>query len=194
MKKIIFSIVTLILIILFSIIGFKSANNIQNNDIIITNTSTNYNDTIVNEKIDTSKFEKAYVKRVVDGDTIIATIDNTDYRVRFIGINTPESTTKIEEYGKEASNYTKEMLTGKTVYLEKDVRNTDKYDRLLRYVWLEIPNDITSDEINTKMFNAILLINGYAKLFTYPPDVKYVEYFKPLEEEARKNNTGLWGI
>lgn len=194
MKKIIFSIVTLILIILFSIIGFKSANNIQNNDIIITNTSTNYNDTIVDEKIDTSKFEKAYVKRVVDGDTIIATIDNTDYRVRFIGINTPESTTKIEEYGKEASNYTKEMLTGKTVYLEKDVRNTDKYDRLLRYVWLEIPNKITSDEINTKMFNAILLINGYAKLFTYQPDVKYVEYFKPLEEEARKNNTGLWGI
>lgn len=194
MKKILFSIVTLILIILFSIIGFKSANNIQNNDIIITNTSTNYNDTIVNEKIDTSKFEKAYVKRVVDGDTIIATIDNTDYRVRFIGINTPESTTKIEEYGKEASNYTKEMLTGKTVYLEKDVRNTDKYDKLLRYVWLEIPNDITSEEINTKMFNAILLINGYAKLFTYPPDIKYVEYFKPLEEEARKNNTGLWGI
>lgn len=194
MKKIIFSIIALSLIIIFSVIGFKSANNIQNNDIIITNTSTNYNDTIVDEKIDTSKFEEAYVKRVVDGDTIIATIDNTDYRVRFIGINTPESTTKIEEYGKEASNYTKEMLTGKTVYLEKDVRNTDKYDRLLRYVWLEIPNDITSEEINTKMFNAILLINGYAKLFTYPPDIKYVEYFKPLEEEARKNNTGLWGI
>lgn len=194
MKKIIFSIIALSLIIIFSVIGFKSANNIQNNDIIITNTSTNYNDTIVDEKIDTSKFEEAYVKRVVDGDTIIATIDNTDYRVRFIGINTPESTTKIEEYGKEASNYTKEMLTGKTVYLEKDVRNTDKYDRLLRYVWLEIPNKITSDEINTKMFNAILLINGYAKLFTYPPDIKYVEYFKPLEEEARKNNTGLWGI
>lgn len=194
MKKVILSTITLILIIIFSIIGFKSAQNIQNTDIIINNTSNSYNDTKVKEKLDTSKFEKAYVKRVVDGDTIIATINNTDYRVRFIGINTPESTTKIEEYGKEASNYTKEMLTGKTVYLEKDIRNTDKYDRLLRYVWLEIPNEISSDEINTKMFNAILLINGYAKLFTYPPDVKYAKYFKPLEEKARKNNIGLWDI
>lgn len=194
MKKTILSIIALSLIIIFSVIGFKSANDISTDNIVIENNvdeNTKNNDKI---SIDTSKFEKAYVKRVVDGDTIIATIDNTDYRVRFIGINTPESTTKIEEYGKEASNYTKEMLTGKTVYLEKDVRNTDKYDRLLRYVWLEIPNDITSDEINTKMFNAILLINGYAKLFTYPPDVKYVEYFKPLEEDARKNNIGLWGI
>lgn len=194
MKKVILSTITLILIIIFSIIGFKSAKSIQINDIIKNNPTDSYNNTKVKEELDTSKFEKAYVKRVVDGDTIIAKIDNTDYRVRFIGINTPESTTKIEEYGKEASNYTKEMLTGKTVYLEKDIRNTDKYDRLLRYVWLEIPNEISSDEINTKMFNAILLINGYAKLFTYPPDVKYVEYFKPLEEKARKNNIGLWDI
>lgn len=194
MKKIILSIIIIALIVISSFIGFKSSNKLSTNNIIIENIPKEYNKNENTEIIDTSKFEKAYVKRVVDGDTIIATIDNKEYRVRFIGINTPESTTKIEKYGKEASNYTKEMLTGKTVYLEKDVRNTDKYDRLLRYVWLEIPNKITSDEINTKMFNAILLINGYAKLFTYPPDVKYVKYLKPLEQKARENNTGLWGI
>lgn len=194
MKKIILSIIIIALIVISSFIGFKSSNKLSTNNIIIENIPKEYDKNENTEIIDTSKFEKAYVKRVVDGDTIIATIDNKEYRVRFIGINTPESTTKIEKYGKEASNYTKEMLTGKTVYLEKDIRNTDKYDRLLRYIWLELPTKISEEEINTKMFNAILLINGYAKLFTYPPDVKYVKYLKPLEQKARENNTGLWGI
>lgn len=188
MKKILIIILSIIIITIFSIIGFKDAN-IPNNTIL---ENTNTSAKPENNKIDKSNFEEAYVKRVVDGDTIIVTINKKDYRVRFIGIDTPESTTKIEEYGIEASNYTKEMLTGKTVYLEKDVRNTDKYDRLLRYIWLEIPNEISSTEISEKMFNAILLKEGYANIFTYPPDIKYAKYFKPLEAEARKNNKGLW--
>jgi len=88
------------------------------------------------------------VSRVVDGDTI-ELLDGR--KVRLIGVNTPESTTRTEPYGKEASDYTKSQLTGKTAYLEKDVSETDKYGRLLRYVWLSIPN-----EIRSKMFNAIL--------------------------------------
>ena len=115
-------------------------------------------------------------------------------KVRFVGVNTPESTTTTELYGKEASNYTKSQLTGKTVYLEKDVSETDKYGRLLRYVWLSIPKEISDSEIRTKMYNAILVQNGYAEVSTYPPDVKYQEYFTKYNSEARNANKGLWAI
>ncbi|MDO4283250.1 MAG: thermonuclease family protein [Clostridia bacterium] len=192
MGKVIFVAIIIIFDIIFLMSGFikENFNNTQNPTTVVNEISND----LTNEQIDTSKFQEAYVKRVVDGDTIIATINNEDYRVRLIGINTPESTTEIEPYGKEASNYTSSILTGKTIYLEKDVRNTDKYNRLLRYVWLEIPNEISEDEIRNKLFNADLLIKGYAELFTYPPDVKYVNYFKTFENEARNNCQGLWEI
>lgn len=131
------------------------------------------------------------VSRVVDGDTVELSDGS---KVRFIGVNTPESTTKIELYGKEASDYTKGKLTGKTVYVEKDISETDKYNRLLRYVWLDIPKEITDIEIRAKMYNANLLLNGYAEQSTYPPDVKYAEYFKNYASEARSASKGVWAI
>ena len=140
------------------------------------------------------KLEEGVVTRVIDGDTVEIEIEGIPYRVRFIGINTPESTTRIEPYGQEASNFTKEYLTGKTVYLEKDVSETDIYGRLLRYIWLEPPKEITDEEIRTKMFNAILVLEGYAEVATFPPDVKYQEYFIKYEQEAREKNLGLWGL
>ncbi|HQO06025.1 MAG TPA: thermonuclease family protein [Fervidobacterium sp.] len=134
------------------------------------------------------------VTRVIDGDTIEVEMRGETYKVRLIGINTPESTTRIESYGKEASNFTKSQLLGKKVYLEKDVSETDKYGRLLRYVWLKKPSEPTDSEIRTKMFNAILVLEGYAQAATYPPDVKYAEYFAKYEAEARENNRGLWAL
>ncbi|WP_237565119.1 thermonuclease family protein [Parageobacillus thermoglucosidasius] len=134
--------------------------------------------------------EAATVARVVDGDTF----ELTDGRkVRLIGVNTPESTTRHEQYGKEASNYTSSKLAGKTVWLQKDVSETDRYGRLLRIVWLQVPNDDMSEkEIRSKMFNADLVLNGYAEPSTYPPDVKYADYFRKFAREAREANKGLW--
>ncbi|HPT58723.1 MAG TPA: thermonuclease family protein [Fervidobacterium sp.] len=134
------------------------------------------------------------VTRVIDGDTIEVEMRGETYKVRLIGINTPESTTRIESYGKEASNFTKSQLLGKKVYLEKDVSETDKYGRLLRYVWLKKPSEPTDSEIRTKMFNAILVLEGYAQAATYPPDVKYAEYFAKYEAEARESSRGLWAL
>jgi Micrococcal nuclease (thermonuclease) homologs len=135
--------------------------------------------------LSTLNLKEATVSRVVDGDTMELSDGS---KVRFAGVNTPESTTTTEPYGEEASNYTKSQLTGKTVYLEKDVSETDKYGRLLRYVWLSIPKEINDSEIRTKMFNAILVQNGYAEASTYPPDVKYQEYFTKYNLEARNAN------
>ncbi len=143
-------------------------------------------------RIENENFVKVLVSRIVDGDTIEIIMNSEKYKVRFIGVNCPEYTSKIEEYGKEATEYTKNALFNKYVYIEKDVSETDKYGRLLRYIWLDIPTSITENEIRTKMFNAKLLIDGYAQVSTYPPDVKYVDYFKSLQREAKNNNVGLW--
>lgn len=141
------------------------------------------------------KLEKAVVTRHIDGDTVEVKLeDGKKAKVRFIGVNTPESTTKHEPYGKEASDFTKSQLLGKTVYLEKDAGDTDKYGRLLRYVWLEVPKEINESEIKSKMFNAILASEGYAQQMTISPNVKYADYFKKFCAEARENNKGLWKI
>jgi micrococcal nuclease len=114
-------------------------------------------------------------------------------RVRLIGINTPETTYKIEAYGKEARNYTHAKLTGRTVWLQKDISDIDRYGRLLRVVWLEQPlEDNKEAEIRLKMFNAELILKGYAEPSTFPPDVKFSPYFREFAREARSQKVGLW--
>jgi len=127
--------------------------------------------------------EKVVVERVVDGDTVVL---SGGERLRMIGINTPESVKEagqVEYFGKEASEYTKNKLEGKTVYLEKDVSNRDKYDRLLRYVYLK----------DGTFYNELIVKEGYAFAVTYPPDVKYNEILRDAESYASDNNLGIWG-
>lgn len=139
-------------------------------------------------------FEEVVVERVVDGDTIVV---SGGQKVRLILVDTPETKHPkkgVEYFGKEASAYTTSQLTGKTVYLQKDVSETDRYGRLLRYVWIARPssNNPSNDEVASLCFNATLIKNGYGKLATFPPDIKYVDLFKSLERQARQANTGLW--
>lgn len=145
----------------------------------------------------TNTFEEAKVLRVVDGDTIEIDRGRGKEKVRFVLVNTPETVHPkkgVEFYGKEASNFTKSQLTGKTVYLQKDTSDTDRYGRLLRYIWIERPSsdNPSNEEIKSKCFNAILLAGGYANVSTFPPDVKYVDLFRKIERQARDGNVGLW--
>lgn len=134
--------------------------------------------------------EEVLVSRVIDGDTV----ELSDGRkIRLVGVNTPESTTRHEVYGKEASNYTTAQLEGKKVWLQKDVSNKDRYDRYLRLIWISVPSNVMNEsEIRSKMFNAQLVLNGYAEPSTYPPDVTYSDFFVKFAREARANGTGLW--
>lgn len=128
---------------------------------------------------------QARVTRIVDGDTIEVTMDGRRYTVRYIGVDTPESVAPgqpVECYGREASRRNRELVEGKTVLLEKDVSETDRYGRLLRYVWVE-----------GQMVNAVLVAEGYAQAATFPPDVRYADLFRELQRQAREQGRGLWG-
>lgn len=129
--------------------------------------------------------ETAVVKRVIDGDTI----ELSDGRkVRYVGIDTPETVDPrrpVGCFGKEASAKNKELVGGKSVELEKDISEIDKYGRLLRYVYVET-------ETGRVMVNQLLVEEGYAMSSTFPPDVKYQEQFISAEQDARKAERGLW--
>lgn len=140
--------------------------------------------------------------RVVDGDTIVVDIDGEKTKVRLIGIDTPESVASeeyLEQTGKEntstgkyASDWLKEFLADyTTLYLQKDVSDTDQYGRALRYVWISAPKDIENiEEIRTKMLNGILLDQDIAKTVVYEPDTHYLDAFISIETK----NTDLYEI
>lgn len=126
----------------------------------------------------------AEVVRVVDGDTIEVRIDGRQATLRYIGVDTPESVDPrqpVQWLGKEASEKNAELVGGKTVQLEKDVSETDRFGRLLRYVW-----------VDDKMVNEELVRLGYTQVVTYPPDVKYQDRFLAAQREAREAGRGLW--
>lgn len=175
MKKLI--IITLILTLLV-LCGCSEVKIINGND---NNPTTQFK-----ESSDEIKLEGPYqVIRVVDGDTIIVDIDGVEERIRLIGIDTPESVhpdaDRNVEYGKIASDFTKELLLNQEVFLEYDVQARDRYDRILAYVY-----------INNVMFNMTLLKEGHAKVATYPPNVKFVDEFTALQEQARDAQKGVW--
>ncbi|MBR1486287.1 MAG: thermonuclease family protein, partial [Synergistaceae bacterium] len=98
----------------------------------------------------------------------------------------------VQKYGKEASNFTKGYLTGRRVWLEYDKNPTDKYDRHLAYIWLSKPAKITNETIQSEMFNAKLLSEGYAKVMIIKPNNKYETLFRELENEAQSSKLGMW--
>ena len=132
-------------------------------------------------------YEKQSVRviRVIDGDTIEI---EGNKKVRYIGINSPEfyrdttgKKTGEQCFANESYLENKRLVEGKTIRIEKDVSETDKYGRLLRFVYID------------KIFvNEYLISNGYAKIMTIKPDIKLSQQFKIDEKEAKENDRGLW--
>lgn len=133
--------------------------------------------------------ETASVVRVVDGDTIVIDRGRGKERVRYIGIDTPESVkpgTPVEFMAREASAANEALVEGREVVLERDVSDVDRYDRLLRYIWLR-------DGDGWVFVNLELVRRGFAQVATYPPDVRWTETFLAAQREARDAGAGLWG-
>ena len=125
-----------------------------------------------------------YVTRVVDGDTISIAIGNQIEKVRYIGINSPEihhPTKGREPYRDAAREANARLVDGRWVQLVLDVQARDSFGRLLAYVY-----------VGSRFVNAELVWQGYAEAATYPPNVRYAEYFVGLQRQAREARRGLW--
>ncbi|MEI7620273.1 MAG: thermonuclease family protein [Candidatus Falkowbacteria bacterium] len=141
------------------------------------------------KEVKTSDSDGFYeVVKVVDGDTITVIVDGKKIGIRMIGLDTPETVDprkKVQCFGREASDKSKELLSGKKVRLESDDTqgDKDKYDRLLRYVFLE----------DGTLFNKWMIENGFGFEYTYDSNpYKYQFDFQAAENLARENNRGLW--
>ncbi len=141
--------------------------------------------TVKNEEINTSSF--FLVTKVIDGDTFYCVDnENVEYKIRLIGIDTPE----LRNYGKrkkgyyaiEAKEYLSNLIDNKIIKLEFDVDKYDQYNRLLAYVYLE----------DNTFINAELVKNGFARIMTIQPNSKYSDIFYQLQLEARDKKIGIW--
>lgn len=130
---------------------------------------------------ETSGSETAVVTNIVDGDTIDVWLNGETKRVRYIGMDTPES---YEPFFDEATEANRVLVEGQTVTLVKDVSETDIYGRLLRYVYLA----------DNTFVNAKLVEDGWARAASYPPDTAHAAEFAQLEAEAQAEERGMWGL
>jgi len=121
--------------------------------------------------------EKFVVSRIIDGDTLEL---NTGEKVRLICIDTPE---RGEEYYEEASDRLSELVLNKEVSLEKDVSEADRYDRLLRYIYV--------DDV---FVNDVLVREGLAKAYRYQPDTSKCDEIEVSEAQAKEEELKLWEI
>jgi micrococcal nuclease len=132
---------------------------------------------------------EASVIRVVDGDTIVVAFGGKQYKLRYIGMDTPETVdpkSPVQWMGSQATAANVALVYGKTVYLEKDVSEVDRFDRLLRYVWLVNGTAWT-------LVNLELVRQGVASAKSYPPDVRYDDLYRVAEADAQGASLGLWG-
>ncbi|MBI9043549.1 MAG: lamin tail domain-containing protein [Anaerolineaceae bacterium] len=123
---------------------------------------------------------KALVSEIVDGDTIKVIIENEEFVVRYIGIDTPEMS-DIHSGAESAKKVNGDLVLGKIITLYKDTSETDRYNRLLKYVVFE------------KIFiNERLVRIGLADAVQFPPDIGCAEYFSNAKFYARQHELGIW--
>jgi micrococcal nuclease len=138
------------------------------------------------EPTPTERAIEAKVVRVVDGDTIVASVEGDDQYVRYIGVDTPETVkprTPVQCFGKAASAYNHRLIEGEEVRLRYDRERRDRYGRLLAYVY----------RARDGLFvNAALVRGGYATTLTIPPNTEHASQFASLERRARDDRRGLW--
>ncbi|MBU0694757.1 MAG: thermonuclease family protein [Candidatus Omnitrophica bacterium] len=138
-----------------------------------------------------NNYSQIRVIDVIDGDTIV--LENNRH-LRLIGMDTPEIRKKEagkfiyqpQAFSREAKQFVEKLVKGKMVRVEFDLEKEDKYSRLLGYCFLK-------KEAGEVFLNKKLLREGLAVLYTFPPNVRYVEEFLKAQKEARKDKRGLWG-
>lgn len=119
------------------------------------------------------------ITKVADGDTVTIQADGKTEKVRLIGIDAPESAQR--PWGPKATEFTKKLALGKNARIEMDVTARDKYGRLLGYLY-----------VGDTFVNLELVRQGYAQVYTYPPNVAHTEKFVAAQREAREKGLNIW--
>jgi endonuclease YncB( thermonuclease family) len=136
--------------------------------------------------------EEAVVRRVVDGDTVVVQVEDRQVRLRYIGIDAPEMGDPVPEpWAQEATDANRMLVANQRVWLERDISDTDRFARLLRYVWLRAEHADGTEQWT--MVNLELVRLGFARAVSYPPDVQHQHLLRDAEREARGAGAGLWG-
>jgi micrococcal nuclease len=126
----------------------------------------------------------AHVERVVDGDTIVVRVDGRSERVRYIGVDTPESVkpgVRVQCFAKSAAKENRRLVLGRDVRLSYDAERRDRYGRLLAYVWR---GDL--------LVNAELVRLGYGKPLEIAPNLAHAPQLRELAAAAKRGRRGLW--
>jgi len=138
----------------------------------------------INPKVPTDAVSApAEVVRVIDGDTIEVLIDGVTETVRYIGIDTPEPYRGGEPacFSGEATERNRELVGGQVVQLVPGAEDRDRFDRLLRYVY-----------INDQFVNELLVAEGFATTMRIEPNTSQAEVFNQAQSAARSAGLGLW--
>lgn len=139
---------------------------------------------ILCNEVGASSLNQVQLYKCVDGDTAWFIYENEKVKFRFLAIDTPESTTKIEKYGKEAAKFTCDTLkNAQKIEIEFD-SNSNKKDKYERYLaWVFVDGELLQEK---------LISNGLAEIKYIYGDYKYLSILKKAENEAKNNNLGIW--
>lgn len=140
----------------------------------------NKNNVLGSQSVNTNE-DNIKVVKITDGDTVV--LEN-GYKIRLIGIDAPELShngNKAECYSNESTDKLSNLILNKYVKLEKDRTDEDRYKRKLRYIYLD----------NT-LINEVMVKDGFAKSYPYPPDVKYQDQIELAQKSAKSNSIGMW--
>jgi micrococcal nuclease len=133
--------------------------------------------------------EKAIVDRSIDGDTVVLADGR---KVRYLNVDTPETVkenTPVRCYGKEASNFNRDIISGREIFMLSDKESQDKYKRELRIVFVTGFDTTKVDQ----SVNALLVRKGFARASIISPNTTYASLFQSLENEAKSQKLGVWG-
>lgn len=140
------------------------------------------------------KYIDGFVVKVTDGDTMEVTYKGENEKVRLLCVDTPESVksgVEVQEYSKEASQFTTQIALNKSVRLVFDKEERDRYGRLLAFAIIRGDGTDKNKEI---FLNALLVRNGYARVEIISPNSSLKDYFYALQDTAVKEKVGLWGL
>lgn len=172
-------------------IGNQSLNSLNWQSILDAFSSSKITSTSNSTQQISDKVEKVYVQRSIDGDTI----ELSDGRkVRFLSMDTPETVkpnTPVMCYGPEAKTVSKNLVEHKTIYISFDKEKVDRYNRDLRFLYLNEIDAQNQDYL--KSVNAELVREGFARSISYSPNTLAKKDFDVLMQKAQSQKLGLWG-